>query len=338
MLLKKTKLLSAGKRVVALAVTAVLLLAVPLSGCVKQQPTPTPTPTESQTEPQTKSAAQLQLEEYIQTAIQCVRENPVDGWSSEVSYPYDKSNTVYSELSDEQKALYDEMLPKVRNMEPFEYSAEKYGYDVLDNVLIAASALCKDYPEFEIYFDIEEVVDGDMTTALRALYFLPIDPNAGSADREKVKKEVQTFENDSDLIVAAMPRDFSTYDKYRYLAAVISLITNYDYTLVGGKSAATAYGAIELGMCICQGYSTGFEYLCRKADLWCAQVSGVSQGVSHAWNLVKLESGTYHVDVTWADADDNKLLDAGWQSYFMLTQDEILVDHEIDDGTVATGI
>lgn len=57
MLLKKTKLLSAGKRVVALAVTAVLLLAVPLSGCSKQQPTPTPTPTESQTEPQTKSAA-----------------------------------------------------------------------------------------------------------------------------------------------------------------------------------------------------------------------------------------------------------------------------------------
>ena len=200
--------------------------AVLLSGCVKQQPTPTPTPTptESQTEPQTKSAAQLQLEEYIQTAIQCVRENPVDGWSSEVSYPYDKSNTVYSELSDEQKALYDEMLPKVRDMEPIEYSAEKYGYDVLDNVLIAASALCKDYPEFEIYFDIEEVVDGDMTTALRALYFLPSDPNAGSADREKVKKEVQTFENDSDLIVAAMPRDFSTYDKYRYLAAVISRI------------------------------------------------------------------------------------------------------------------
>lgn len=59
MLLKKTKLLSAGKRVVALIVTVMILTAVLLSGCVKQQPTPTPTPTESQTEPQTKSAAQL---------------------------------------------------------------------------------------------------------------------------------------------------------------------------------------------------------------------------------------------------------------------------------------
>ena len=100
---------------------------------------------------------------------------------------------------------------------------------------------------------------------------------------------------------------------------------------------ATAYGAIEGGMAICQGYATGFEYLCRKANLWCTQVSGSSQGMSHAWNLVKLESGTYHVDVTWADDDQNVPLDAGWQRYFMLAQDEILVDHEIDDDTVATG-
>ena len=99
----------------------------------------------------------------------------------------------------------------------------------------------------------------------------------------------------------------------------------------------TAYGAIQGPVAICQGYSTAFEYLCRKANLWCKQVSGVSQGVSHAWNLVKLKGGTYHVDVTWADSDLNLTLDEGWQRYFMLTQTEILEDHEIDDGTVATG-
>ena len=58
---------------------------------------------------------------------------------------------------------------------------------------------------------------------------------------------------------------------------------------------------------------------------------------AHAWNLVKLESGTYHVDLTWADADGNTPLDPAWQSYFMLTQEEILLDHQMDDGTVATG-
>lgn len=59
MLLKKTKLLSAGERAVALTLMIVILTAVLLSGCSKQQPTPTPTPTESQTELQTKSDAQL---------------------------------------------------------------------------------------------------------------------------------------------------------------------------------------------------------------------------------------------------------------------------------------
>ena len=124
---------------------------------------------------------------------------------------------------------------------------------------------------------------------------------------------------------------------YRYLAAVISLRTTYDNDSVGGKPIATAYGAIEGGSSICQGYASGFEYLCRKANLWCTQVSGVSQDTAHAWNLVKLESGTYHVDWTWADADGNTPLDPAWQSYFMLTQEEILLDHQMDDGTVATG-
>ena len=55
MLLKKTKLFAEGKRAVTLTLMIVILTAVLLSGCVKQQPTPTPT--ESQTEPKTKSAA-----------------------------------------------------------------------------------------------------------------------------------------------------------------------------------------------------------------------------------------------------------------------------------------
>ena len=58
----------------------------------------------------------------------------------------------------------------------------------------------------------------------------------------------------------------------------------------GGVQIGTAYGAIEGGLSICQGYSRGFEYLCKKADLWCETVSGLSRNVSHAWNLVQLES------------------------------------------------
>lgn len=306
---------------------------------------PSPSHTQTTQKPSTPASrqnssarkiAKKRIQSDIDLALWYVNENRDNG--SKVSFPYKQGKTAYSKLSKAQKKRYNEMLPKVQTMTPFKYTAKEYGYTVLDNVLVAASALCHDHPECEIYFDIEEVFSGDMTTALRASYFLPGDPDSkNTKDTAAIKKEIQIFEEECNLIIEAIPKKFSTYDKYRYLAAVISIRTAYDNEFVGGKQTSTAYGAIQGGTSICQGYSTAFEYLCRKANLWCRQVSGTSYDVSHAWNLVKLESGTYHVDVTWADADQNLTLDSGWQRYFMLTQEEILADHEIDDGTVATG-
>lgn len=283
-----------------------------------------------------RKAAEKRIKSDVDLALWYVKENKRSG--SKVSFPYEKGNTAYSGLSKAQKELYNEMLPKVKELTAFEYTAKKDGYTTLDNVLVASSALCKDYPEYELYFDIKEVFSGDMTTGLKSVYSLPGDSDAKNVkNTAKIKKELEIFEEECNLIVESIPKSFSTYDKYRYLAAVISIRTAYDNDFEGGKPTMTAYGAIQGPVAICQGYSTAFEYLCRKANLWCKQVSGVSQGVSHAWNLVKLKGGTYHVDVTWADSDLNLTLDEGWQRYFMLTQTEILEDHEIDDGTVATG-
>lgn len=283
-----------------------------------------------------KKIAKQRIGSDVDLALWYIKQAKDDG--SKVSFPYEGGKTAYSTLNRAQKKLYNEMLPKVQQLLPFEYTAKEHGYTVLDNVLNAATAIGRDHPECEIYFDIEEVFEGDTTTALRASYFLPGDPDSKSTKNIKaLKKELQIFEEECNLIVSSIPESFSTYDKYRYLAALISIRTTYDNDFEGGKKTSTAYGAIQGPCAICQGYSTAFEYLCKKADLWCKRVEGISQGVSHAWNLVKLESGTYHVDVTWADSDMNAILDSGWQSYFMLTQEEILFDHEIDDGTVATG-
>ena len=79
-------------------------------------------------------------------------------------------------------------------------------------------------------------------------------------------------------------------------------------------------------------------YLCQKANLYCEIVEGIAGNEWHAWNLVKTTEGTYHVDITWCDGlspDDPETME--WQKYFMLNQEKILVDHEITDGTVATG-
>ena len=313
-------------RIVLTAVCAVIALLCLL--CVSRQP--------AQDDEIQKEALE-RVSDDIEFAGDIIKSTAFSG--SQVTYPYEGSQTdAYKELTDNQKKLYDEILPKVQRIEDFTYTAEEYGYDTLDDLLVVMGALNADHPELELYFLISEVIDGDMTTALKSHYFMPGGGDVETKEqKDALRHELDVFNAECDAIVAGMPEGLSTYDKYRYLAVFISLRTTYDYDSVGGTQIGTAYGAIEGGHSICQGYSRGFEYLCKKANLWCETVAGESRNVSHAWNLVRLESGTYHVDVTWSDGSDIPPDGLDWFDYFMLTQDEILIDHDIDDGTVATG-
>ena len=291
----------------------------------------------AQADGEIKKEALERVSDDIEFATDIIENTKFSG--SQVTYPYErKPDESYSKLTDDQKKLYDEILPKVQKIEDFTYSAEEYGYSTLDDLLIVMGALNEDHPELELYFLISEVIDGDTTTALASRYFMPGGGDVKTKEqKDELRHELAVFDAECDDIVAGMPEGLSTYDKYRYLAVMIALRTTYDYDIDGGVQIGTAYGAIEGGLSICQGYSRGFEYLCKKADLWCETVSGLSRNVSHAWNLVQLESGTYHVDVTWSDGSDIPPDGLDWFDYFMLTQDEILIDHDIDDGTVATG-
>ena len=89
------------------------------------------------------------MEDSIKTALELVKKNPVGGRSSTVSYEYKQDNAAYAGLNSDQQALYDEMLPKVKDLTPFTYTAKDRGYAVLDNVLVAVSALCRDNPEYQ---------------------------------------------------------------------------------------------------------------------------------------------------------------------------------------------
>lgn len=275
------------------------------------------------------------IDTIIEEAIGIVRANPRPGIEI-VPFPYEQVRE-YDRLNETDKAMYDEMLEKAQRFIPFAYTAAEHGYDVMDQSLRVYGALIKDHSEIENYFIMGDVVDGDRTVSMKARYFMPWDAETQPADTNSLGEEVKRFDAICQRIVGRIPEGLSVYDQYRYLATVISLTTSYDYDATGGWQDATAYGAIVGGYSVCQGYSRGFLYLCQKAGLWCQTVDGVAgENTSHMWNMVKLDSGTYHVDITWCD----ELGFPGtleWETYFMLTQDEILNDHEITDGKVATG-
>jgi hypothetical protein len=255
---------------------------------------------------------------------------------SVVTFSYEPK-LLYDSLSREEKSIYDEMLENAQNFHPFSYTAARHGHEAMDMALVVYGALTTDHPEIHTCFMLREVVKDNVTTALEALYFMPWDTELRPADTAALREEMLRFEAVCTRIIERMPDDYSAYDQYRYLATVISLVTSFDYGLQKGWQIGTAYGSIAGRHSICQGYSKGFLYLCQKANLWCETVDGVSGGnFAHMWNIVKLDSGTYYLDITWSD---EKGLPGSpeWDRYFMLTQDEILVDHEITDGKVATG-
>jgi hypothetical protein len=255
---------------------------------------------------------------------------------SDVTFAYEPK-LLYDILRLDEKAMYDEILRNVQSLKHFSYTPVQHISDAFNMVMLVCFSINVDHPEIENYFMLRDVIEGNKTSALESLYFMPWDAEQQPADPVTLRKEIRRFDAVSTRIAERMPDDYSAYDKYRYLASVISLITSYDHDNVGGWQVSTAYGAIMSGCSICQGYSRGFLYLCQKANLWCETVEGVAgENIAHMWNIVKLDSGTYFVDVTWCD-------EAGlpgspeWNNYFMLTQDEILVDHEIIDCKVATG-
>lgn len=303
----------------------------------------------SATDPAILAEAHERADSRITLALEEIARLPMDPAAEQdvnpdpyLSYPFE-AVSAYDTLTDAQKALYDEILPKIAAIEDFTYRADEYGYDTLDDLLMATMAIDADYPRYEMYYTVVDVMseDGIMTEALRSFYFMPANSAVemtSAADKEALRHELAVFDAVCQLVVDAIPENATTYDQYRFLAAYISLVTQYDYNTVGGNQVANAYGSILGGYSICQGYSVGYAYLCRLADLWCGVVSGESREVSHAWNLVKLASGTYHADITWSDDGGYSPSEPGWYDYFLLTQEEILFDHDITDGTVASSI
>ena len=292
-----------------------------------------------------REIARNRVRDRVEEAAAIVTATPVKGESMKVTSYKSLERTQYQRLTNSQKKVYDTLLVKVQNLEPFAYTAKEDGHPAMNDLVAAAYALSWDYPLYDCYYNLNEVMDGLDTAAVEVRYFFPTDPDmipvTSPSELENLREEIDIFKAQCQAIVDGMPNNLSAYDQYRYLAAYISLTTTYDYNDFGGPAAQTAYGAIENGFSVCQGYALGMLLLCQTADLWCTFANGSiyrdDSYIAHGWNLVRLEDGTYHVDVTWSDDGLNAPDSPEWFNYFMVTQEQITRDHIVDDDSISTG-
>ena len=87
------------------------------------------------------------------------------------------------------------------------------------------------------------------------------------------------------------------------------------------NSRLTEVGALIEGKANCQGYSVTYRMLLEKAGISVKCYS--SKKMNHMWNLVKIGSKWYHVDVTWDDPlnerNSKEYFGVVFHKYFLLS-------------------
>lgn len=97
--------------------------------------------------------------------------------------------------------------------------------------------------------------------------------------------------------VEALPTDM---EKALVLHDAIALSCEYDETAVGDDVFPyNAYGCLVSQKAVCQGYALAYKDLLDRLGVDCIVVE--SEEMNHAWNMIKLGSSWYHVDITWDD-------------------------------------
>lgn len=111
----------------------------------------------------------------------------------------------------------------------------------------------------------------------------------------------------------------------------------YDYDSLKKRDSYNAHsivGAFLDKRAVCEGIAKAFKLLCNEFGIKCIVVLGQANknGVYgkddyHAWNLVKIGSESYYVDVTWDNLYDEEFHHISYD-YFNLTTKDILLDHK----------
>lgn len=296
-------------------------------------PQPTPEVFESEIE---KEAAEI-IDDSIKIAIDAVlgnrRKSNPEIMKSTYFEPFQEDNRRLEHLNDKQKDLFWKLLRAGQNREDLLIKESEYGDNLLIDYLTISTDLERYDPFLECFYNVN-ILGKDFFVE----YYDPHRDANFCVERDS--EEWEQMVHDMDLldailsrVVKKMPEELSTYEKYYYLASVVS--ARVTYTLET-RNKANAFGALVDGQALCEGYSEAFYLLCKKADLACYLQDGITPESGHAWNLIVLEGGTYHVDVTWSDGYEPGSWN--WERYFAMTDEEsINSGHELREGRPATG-
>ena len=194
--------------------------------------------------------------------------------------------------------------------------------DNFDKIVDMVNACLRETPEIQYYSGMIYKSNGELT--------LKYNKNTATikAHREKLDSKVGT------ILSQIIKPNMTDYQKE--LAVHNYLVENCEYNMEGvnndqiNSESFTAYGALCMGVAVCEGYSKAASILLNRSGVETKIVLGESKGVGHAWNMVKIDGDFYHIDITWDDPYQIGKKSGIMYNYFNLTDSDISLDHQWD--------
>jgi hypothetical protein len=107
------------------------------------------------------------------------------------------------------------------------------------------------------------------------------------------------------------------------------LIRRISYDTSLDQAVNNTASALLNGITLCKGYAQSFKLVCDVLGLECLVISGQSEGIEHAWNLVRLDDNYYHIDVTHDDPVPDRGTNASVDHRHFLRSDAVMSETHV---------
>lgn len=233
---------------------------------------------------------------------------------------------VYATLDGETQKVYDEILNLLMT------HGESVRVSTLDTAVLdeAYKAVTADYGE--IFWASGYVYTQYTKGSERiGLDFAP-SYTVTQEEREQIQARI---DGEVDRILADVPMGASEYERVRYVFDYLALHVDY---VVGCPENQNIISVFLYGQTVCQGYASATQYLLSRLGIQSAVVTGEAEGISHAWNLVRMDGEYYYVDTTWGNSgyagEETALERFVNYNYFGVTSQDIALTHTANDNFV----
>ena len=236
-----------------------------------------------------------------------------DPYVNESNFYFSSNNIKINDKKS--RYIYDSIYNALINFKD-SINLSKYGAPNSKEVFDILKVVLNDYPEI-FYFEHK----GSLYYSDGMLYIKYKYPKDKAIS---MKKEIDKVVGK--IISENIDESMSNFDKVMAIHDYMVLNTSYDWDAFQNSYNSNTelsygpYGTLVKHTGVCSGYSRSMKVLLNKIGIDCRCVS--SDGMNHAWNMVKIDGEWYHMDCTWDDPVPDRKGIVGYE-YFALSDKDI---------------